>query len=121
MNYVTTNPLRDAEQWEAHQEAIAEKAEHQQTAAFETIKNAFIEGLQWGPNFNIALPKGMAPRNTSEAIYELADSGHGQLIDKAVFLLANLNDPVAKTLVQEMAHTYAQISMKEWQRTSTHH
>ena len=118
MTYITANPLRDAERWEDDQEALADRAEQQETAAFEAIKDAFIEGLQWGPGFRIALPKTMAQRSTSEAIYELADSGRGDLIDQAVCLLANIDDPGAKALIQEMGCAYAKASMKEWRRAA---
>lgn len=114
--FYTANPEIDAARHEEEMERRASEAEMLEAAALEHIKDGLIEGLQWGPKHDLDLPKSMAIRNTSEAIYELVDGGHGDLIDRAVCLLAQLNDQSAQAMVQEIAHTYANHSIHEWRR-----
>lgn len=118
MMFYTANPEIDAARHEEEMERRASEAEMRETAALEHIKDGLIEGLQWGPKHDLDLPKSMAIRNTSEAIYELVDGGHGDLIDRAVCLLANIKTPEAQAMVQEIAHTYANHSIHEWRRAA---
>lgn len=118
MMFYTANPEIDAARHEEEMERRASAAEVREAAALEHIKDGLIEGLQWGPQHKIDMPKPMVSRNTSEAIYELVDGGHGDLIDRAVCLLAQLNDPSAQAMVQEIAHTYANHSIHEWRRAA---
>ena len=118
MMFYTAHPELDAARHEEEAERRTTAAEQREAAALEHIKDGLIEGLQWGPNHALDMPKPMVSRNTSEAIYELVDGGHGDLIDRAVCLLAQINDPSAHAMVQEIAHTYANHLIHEWRRAA---
>lgn len=116
--YLTANPHADAERWEDDQADKADIAERAEIAVSDAIKEALLEGLEWGPEHVISLPQGMPPRRTLDALYELTDAGHGGLIDRAVCMLARMDDACAKALIDEIAEAYAEASIPEWKRTN---
>lgn len=116
MTYYTAHPDLDAARWEDEQEARQAAAEFAETRAFERIKAALVFGLLQGPGAKLDLPDKLPGRSTSEALYELQNSGPPDLIDRALCLLATLVEPAARDMVQELANTYAHITIEEWKK-----
>lgn len=115
MSY-TADPCLDAARWECAQEAKASAAEFAEAHAFERIKAGFLYALQFGPAAGLDLPPNLPGRDVSDAISELQDNCHPNLIDRAICLLALLKDPAAQAMAQELATAYALITITEWRR-----
>lgn len=115
--YLTANPHADYERYAEAQNAAAAAAEFDEMQAYNRLKVAFVEGLEWGEKHILDMPPKMPKRNTADALYELQDA-RPELIDRALCLLASLDDPRAKNIVDDMATAWAIEATNEWRKLS---
>lgn len=115
--YCTANPCADAERYENACADIAEAEEAEEMRVFRRLKEAFIEGLQWGPKHTLDTPQKMAKRDTAEALFVLQDE-KPDLIDRALCMLAQISDPAARDVVDDLAEAWAMSATREWRELS---
>lgn len=110
----TADPALDAAHWEDAEDEKAAEHERRKDLALHNLREAFVEGLQWGPEHQLDLPTGMAKRLTRDAIYELMDADCAGLVNRAICLLAQIRDPLAADMTRELATVWADAAISEW-------